>query len=288
MIASNVKKNIVSITRSALRPFAPVLTWLAKQAWHTKASLLNRRLYEQVHRIPSAELNRYRSLISESCLQRKIEKEWSDNWLTHIPRLLITRQWLLDILPSERKGIHVLELGGDSVATDLWRADLPHVHWENTDFDLRSPWPLQNEIADVVVATEVIEHLSDQPGELNEGFYQLGLQSALRESLRVLKPGGLLMITTPNAASIIHFDHTLKALPPWFYTLHVREYTLNDVIYQLQNTGFVMQRKEIIHCMTTSANADYTSHFALLLAGGYPVIDRGDDLFILARKPDLI
>ena len=272
--------------RLVLRPFARSLTWLARQAWHIDAKLQNQKLYAQVQNIPSSDMERYKQLVSASCLQRNIEREWSENWQTHIPRMFITYKWLSEILLPDKLGMHVLELGGESVATDLWRADLPQVKWQNTDFDLRFPWPLQDELADVIVATEVVEHLSDQPGELNEGFYQLGFRAALRESLRVLKPGGFLLITTPNAASIVHLDLALKALPPWFYPLHVREYTLNDVIYQLQNIGFEVQRKDIIHCLTTATNTDYTSQFMLLLAGGYPVINRGDDLFILARKPN--
>jgi len=281
-----IKNQLASMIRSALRPAARSLTWLAKQAWYIEAKLHNQELYAPVRSIPSSEIDRYKQLVFASCLQRSIEKEWSENWQTHIPRMFITYKWLSEILPANKPGMYVLELGGESVATDLWRADLPHVQWQNTDFDLRFPWPLQDGLADVIVATEVVEHLSDQPGKLNEGFYQLGFRAALRESLRVLKPGGFLLITTPNAASIVHLDMALKALPPWFYPLHVREYTLNDVMYQLQNIGFAMQRKDIIHCLTTATDADYTSQFMLLLAGGYPVINRGDDLFILARKPD--
>ncbi len=279
------KENLIAAFRLVLRPFARSLTWLAKQAWHIDAKLQNQKLYSQVKNIPSSDLDRYKQAVSASCLQRNIEKEWSENWQTHIPRMFITSEWLSEILPLDKPGMHVLELGGDSVATDLWRADLPHVQWQNTDFDLRFPWPLQDGLADVIVATEVVEHLSDQPGELNEGFYQLGFRAALRESLRVLKPGGFLLITTPNAASIVHLDLALKALPPWFYPLHVREYTLNDVLFQLQNIGFEIQRKDIIHCLTTATDTDYTLQFTWLLAGKYSVTNRGDDLFVLARKP---
>jgi len=280
-----MRELFVSLFRSALQPAARSLTWLAKQAWYTEAKLRNQELYAAVRNIPYSDRERYQRLVSEFCLQRNIDQEWSENWQTHIPRMIITSTWLSEILPPNKPEIHVLELGGDSVATDLWRADLPHVQWQNTDFDLRFPWPLQNELADVIVATEVVEHLSDQPGELNEGFYQLGFRAALRESLRVLKPGGFLLITTPNAASIVHLDLALQAQPPWFYPLHVREYTLNNVIYQLQNIGFEVYKKDIIHCLTTATNTDYTSQFTLLLAGGHPVNHRGDDLFILARKP---
>lgn len=49
-----------------------------------------------------------------------------------------------------------------------------------------APYPIDNASADVVVTIEVVEHL----------FHPALL---VREALRILKPGGLLCITTPNA-----------------------------------------------------------------------------------------
>jgi 2-polyprenyl-3-methyl-5-hydroxy-6-metoxy-1,4-benzoquinol methylase len=54
----------------------------------------------------------------------------------------------------------------------------------------QTPCPLANESFDVVVLTEVLEHLRDYPAR------------ALAESHRILRPGGILVLTTPNAASL--------------------------------------------------------------------------------------
>ncbi len=54
------------------------------------------------------------------------------------------------------------------------------------DHDLSQPWPIEPGSADVVVFTEVLEHLK-QP------------DAVLREAKKALKPGGKLICTLPNA-----------------------------------------------------------------------------------------
>lgn len=75
--------------------------------------------------------------------------------------------------------------------------------------------PFQDQYFDMVTSFQVIEHLVD-------------LQSYLNEIRRVLKPGGLLVITTPNAA--------IRLLPgqkPW-NPFHVREFRYDELFPILQ------------------------------------------------------
>ena len=53
----------------------------------------------------------------------------------------------------------------------------------------QTPYPLAAESADVVLLTEVLEHLRD--------YRRAGVE----EARRVLRPGGVLLLTTPNAAA---------------------------------------------------------------------------------------
>ena len=65
----------------------------------------------------------------------------------------------------------------------------PDVSWTLAAFDLESEFPLPDQSVDVVTAFEVIEHVVGTPRTL------------LRESARVLRPGGLLYIGTPNVCA---------------------------------------------------------------------------------------
>jgi 2-polyprenyl-3-methyl-5-hydroxy-6-metoxy-1,4-benzoquinol methylase len=94
----------------------------------------------------------------------------------------------------------------------------------------REPAPYGDETFELVFAGEVIEHLVDT-------------DSFLQELQRVLKPGGRLLLTTPNLAS---FENRLRLLlgryPRWLdYNLsncgHVRAYTPAILKRQLQAHG---------------------------------------------------
>ena len=65
----------------------------------------------------------------------------------------------------------------------------PDVSWTLVPFDFEQPFPLPDAAFDVVTAFEVIEHVTTTPRHL------------LSEARRVLKPGGLLYLGTPNVTS---------------------------------------------------------------------------------------
>ena len=101
--------------------------------------------------------------------------------------------------------------------------------------DLSSrPLPFEDQTFEAVFAGEIIEHLVDTSGFLEQ----------LR---RVLRPGGVLVLTTPNLASI---ENRLRLLfgryPIWVeYALsdqgHVRAYTLPTLRSHLRSTGFQVE-----------------------------------------------
>jgi len=199
---------------------------------------------------------------------------------------MITEKWIDEILQSRTGKITAVDLGVESVTSDYWRFKFPGVLWQNTDWDLRYPWKLPESSVDLIVCTEMVEHLSDQPNDIfNEGFYKLGFIALLNESYKALKPGGHLFITTPNAASVLHIKLALQGDPPWFFIKHVREYTLNEVLNQTREAGFEIIRARDIHCMSIMAFSDFSPIFQILLENGFSTNGRGDDLFVVARKP---
>jgi SAM-dependent methyltransferase len=177
-----------------------------------------------------------------------------------------------------------LELGGESPVTDLLREYFPGVIWTNSLGDLRYRWEMQDESMDLIICTELLEHISDLPDGLNDSFRKTGLRAALKECHRVLNPQDRLFITTPNAISTVHIERILSGTYPWFYQLHVREYEPNELLEEIRGSGFTINRWRTVHCLTVDETKDYQLIYQLLLASRYPVTDRGDDIFVIAQK----
>ncbi len=85
--------------------------------------------------------------------------------------------------------------------------------------------PFENDFFDIVVATEVIEHLLIPPKDL------------FKEIFRVLKSGGVTIISTPNYATLYNRLKLLvgkNPLEPFYVEKntirgHIREYTINEL-----------------------------------------------------------
>ncbi len=102
------------------------------------------------------------------------------------------------------------------------------------DFD-RDSFPWDSKCFDAVVAGEVIEHVIDT-------------DHLLREISRVLRFGGVLVVTTPNLASL---ENRLRLVfgryPMWMDhrvqgTVHLRYYTPRILRAQLEQHGFRVER----------------------------------------------
>ncbi len=75
---------------------------------------------------------------------------------------------------------------------------LPGQKVDIVDLNIKKELPYQDSTFDIVTATEVIEHLED-------------FRAILREMYRVLKPGGICVLSTPN---ILNLNSRLRNL--WF------------------------------------------------------------------------
>ena len=97
------------------------------------------------------------------------------------------------------------------------------------------PYPLEDASQDVVIMTEVYEHLRDYPVK------------SLHEVRRILAPGGRLYFTTPNAAYVMNRVRAVRGqsiatpLDDWIagvpHARHAREYTCPEMRRLLELVG---------------------------------------------------
>jgi SAM-dependent methyltransferase len=185
--------------------------------------------------------------------------------------------YTLGLVP-ERSNLALLELGANPYFTtallskfrnaDLHLAnffDHPEpegsqrvtIHKTNETFTYRykqfniekDSFPYEDDTFDVVLFCEIIEHLLSDPVH------------ALVEIKRVLKPGGILVLTTPN---VVRLDNVRKIIggenvyDPYSgygpYGRHNREYTQEDLFSLLSANGF-----SVSTMFTADVNPDHTS-----------------------------
>ena len=145
----------------------------------------------------------------------------------------------------------------------------------------RDPFPYPDGHFDLVIAGEIIEHLSYDPMHM------------LIEARRVLADGGFLLVTTPNIGSITSAAKALDGRdnPQIFFLYtrpggedeigHVREYTAHEVNEAVKAAGF-----EVTELFTTFIEefADHRPLLRFLAANGYDTENRGEQTWCLARK----
>jgi SAM-dependent methyltransferase len=147
----------------------------------------------------------------------------------------------------------------------------------------RDRFPYPDEHFDLVVAGEIIEHMTYDPMHL------------LLESRRVLREGGYLLLTTPNIASLASVFKILEGKNnPQIYPHykipdgdpeagHRREYTAWEIGEASKAAGFEVER------LFTTVIEEYLGEWRSPLASflreqGYSTENRGEQTWCLARK----
>ena len=180
---------------------------------------------------------------------------------------------------------------GEIVLTNWWkgetRSQLQTVRnsatGETLSFDMlnvdveRDRFPFPDEHFNVALCCELIEHLTTDPMHM------------LIELNRVLKWGGLLIVTTPNIASAFSLGKALAGNSPYVYgeynpkspgDRHSREYTPNDIKIALNAAGF-----KVVNLFTKDLWAQTDEAFLQWLdQTSVPRELRGDNIFAVGRK----
>jgi len=145
-------------------------------------------------------------------------------------------------------------------------------------------FPYPDEYYDTVLCCELIEHLAADPMHM------------MAEIHRVLKPGGRLLLTTPNAVSLRAVSAVLQGYHPGFFTAytrpaargetearHNREYAPREIRALLENSGFTVERLETGE-FREEPHPEFGWVRYLLRQYKLETELRGDGLFALGRK----
>ena len=156
------------------------------------------------------------------------------------------------------------------------------------DIDLfdaeKDAFPYDGEYFSTVLCGELIEHLFDDPMHL------------MSEVNRILKPGGYLVLTTPNIAGLRGISAILQGYHPGFFhayirpsaegetaARHNREYTPREIHKLLENSGFALVRLET-GAFREEPTAEYAWVVHLLERYNLDTGLRGEGIYAVGKK----
>jgi SAM-dependent methyltransferase len=226
---------------------------------------------------------------------------------SHLTRLLKT----LEITPAAQPGDAVLEMGSYLQITPALREKLGYTQIHGCyygpagqtdrrsvtsidgqtfeiDLDLfdaeKDPFPYADGAFATVLCCELIEHLFEDPMHL------------MSEINRVLRPGGHVVLTTPNIASLRAISALLQGYHPGFFPpyirpndkgavdpRHNREYAPREIYQLLVAAGFEVVRLETGE-FRERPHPELEWVNQLLRAYRLPQEHRGDGIYALGRK----
>jgi glycosyltransferase involved in cell wall biosynthesis/SAM-dependent methyltransferase len=150
---------------------------------------------------------------------------------------------------------------------------------KNVDLE-HDRFPFPDSYFDVALCCELIEHLREDPMHM------------LIELNRILKWGGLLILTTPNIASAHSIREAISGSSPYICGVHhiekpaerhMREYTFKDVSIALESSGF-----KVVNLFTSDIWYQVDEEFMRQLDySGVPRKLRSDTIFAVGRKQSL-
>lgn len=229
------------------------------------------------------------------CMESYIDKN-DDYHNVHKRRYARTVQVLLDQNPQGK----LLELGTTGLMPKCLATLAPELEVSVTDFDLDQPpkWekkiegaiyqafsidlekmqiPAEDETFDYVLCCEVIEHMEIDP------------MFMLAEVNRVLKPGGMLIVTTPNIASSWGITKILSGIEPYFYMQYQKTgsgYHRHNYEYSVHSLAAVLRSAGFEGSVWTEDSFEDPTHTVIdkLKNAGFSLNHLGDNIFSIAQK----
>jgi 2-polyprenyl-3-methyl-5-hydroxy-6-metoxy-1,4-benzoquinol methylase len=209
----------------------------------------------------------------------------------------------LDVIPDLPSSAHVLEIGAGPShmsilvsrnsechitvcdlpeAIGFWGNRYAELGFQSLTLDLASPpYAIPNEQFDLVLLCEVVEHLTLRP-------------SLVLENIRhCLKPGGYIIVTTPNVAGLRSLYMILRgrsihppldAIPSGSSVNypHIREYTLSEMAGEMYRSGYELIHYAHLACSDRVIRGDPSSVLRKILTMIHPSFC--SNLILLGQK----
>ena len=190
-------------------------------------------------------------------------------------RMLPTKSRIQSLLKSGRE--IKLDLGGADPGNNGWLSvdmtDQCDLYW-----DLRLGLPFPDESVDHIYSSHLFEHLTYKEG-----------QALLKDSLRVLKPGGTFSICVPDARIYIEGYLGINDVPAEYFgwkEAFNRTTTIDAINYVAYMDGehkYMFDSENLLHILTTAGLAEVSERSM------DPLLDRPErdyeSLYAVGRKP---
>ncbi len=184
-------------------------------------------------------------------------------------------------------GKKFLDLGGESKITNYLKNQLG-IAVDVYGQDLRYPFDLKKNNYDLILCLEVIEHIKDrtETSGINEVamFTRSGVRNVFTESRRVLKDGGILFMTTPNACCIDSIARIFLYQAPQLYSPHVKEVAATELNDIAKECDFELIAYSTANVWNPLPPIDREHITGILREANIPTDDRGDDMFLVFQK----
>lgn len=187
------------------------------------------------------------------------------------------------------EGAAVLEIGGRSLFGEFVR-DVYGAAYRSWDGPLDRPFELADGSFDRVLCLEVLSELRDITPAASETSGRAshdysGVMRVLTEAYRVLKPGGMLLVSAPNATSVDAIAKILRQEHPHLYDPHIREFAPRQIRAFGEAAGFELSAFGTFFAWSVSTPSERERLLNWIVDQGLDASDRGDDACFVFIKP---
>lgn len=187
-----------------------------------------------------------------------------------------------------KPGDRIINMGGFSGEHGAFTKYIEMKHGitsEGSNTDLRYPLShIADNTYDIVLNMEVYEHIKDQNEAVVHTFDFSGIHTFISECYRVLKPGGIMFLTTPNAHSLTNLVRILECKTPVFFRPHVREYGATETANMLKQFNFNIKSLETVNVWheLNEEKRNWIRNFVISCNGNANLME--NDTIIIANK----